>query len=70
VATFYHNDFAMRNTADATGGKPIAVGLQSICVSAINILVAIYEIHGRKGQALFYFFYTGHHAGQEPNSIH
>jgi hypothetical protein len=36
----------MRNTADVTGGKPIAV-LQSISgVSAINPLVAFYDIHG------------------------
>jgi hypothetical protein len=27
---FYQNDLAMRNTVDVTGGKPIAVGLQSI----------------------------------------
>jgi hypothetical protein len=33
----------MRNTADVTGGKPIAVLLQSISgVSAINPLVAFY----------------------------
>jgi hypothetical protein len=33
----------MRNTADITGGKPIAVLLQSISdVSAINPLVAFY----------------------------
>jgi hypothetical protein len=25
ASTFYHNDLAMRNTADVTGGKPIAV---------------------------------------------
>jgi hypothetical protein len=39
----------MRNTADVTGGKPIAVSLQSISgVSAINPLVALYDIHGGK----------------------
>jgi hypothetical protein len=39
----------MRNTADVTGGKPIAVLLQSISgVSAINPLVAFYDIHGGK----------------------
>jgi hypothetical protein len=44
----------MRNTADVTGGKPIAVLLQSISgVSAINPLVAFYDIHGRKGEVLF-----------------
>jgi hypothetical protein len=37
----------MRNTAELTGGKPIAVLLQSISgVSAINPLVAFYDIHG------------------------
>jgi hypothetical protein len=39
----------MRNTADVTGGKPIAVWLQSISgVSAINPLVAFYDIQGGK----------------------
>jgi hypothetical protein len=39
----------MRNTADVTDGKPIAVLLQSISgVSAINPLVAFYDIHGGK----------------------
>jgi hypothetical protein len=38
---------AMKNTAVVTGGKPIAVLLQSISgVSAINSLVAFYDIHG------------------------
>jgi hypothetical protein len=47
----------MRNTADVTGGKPIAVFLQSIIdVSAINPLVALYDIHGRKGELLFFYF--------------
>jgi hypothetical protein len=46
----------MRNTADVTGGKPIAVLLQSISgVSAINPLVALYDIHGGKREVLFYF---------------
>jgi hypothetical protein len=48
---------AMRNTADVTGGKPIAVLLQSISgVSAINPLVAFYDIHGRKREVLFFYF--------------
>jgi hypothetical protein len=35
----------MRNTADVTGGKPIAVLLQPISgVSAINSLVAFYDM--------------------------
>jgi hypothetical protein len=41
---------------DVTGGKPIAVLLQSISgVSAINPLVAFYDIHGGKREVLFYF---------------
>jgi hypothetical protein len=45
----------MRYTADVTGGKPIAVLLQSISsVSAINLLVAFYDIHGGKKE-VFYF---------------
>jgi hypothetical protein len=39
----------MENTADLTGGKHIAILLQSISgVSAINLLVAFYDIHGGK----------------------
>jgi hypothetical protein len=46
---FYQNLLAMRITADVTGGKPIAVLLQSTSgVSAINPLVAFYDIHGGK----------------------
>jgi hypothetical protein len=48
----------MWNTADVAGGKPIAVWSQSISgVRAINSLVALYDIHGRKGEVLF--FYSG-----------
>jgi hypothetical protein len=47
----------MRNIADVTGGKPIAVLLQSISgESAINPLVAFYDIHGRKREVLFFYF--------------
>jgi hypothetical protein len=47
----------MRNTADVTGGKPIAVLLQSISgVIAINPLVAFYDIHGGKREVLFFYF--------------
>jgi hypothetical protein len=47
----------MRNTADVTGGKPIAVLLLSISgVSAINPLVAFYDIHGGKREKLFFYF--------------
>jgi hypothetical protein len=49
----------MKNTADVTGGKPIAVLLQSISgVSAINPFVVFYDIHGAKRQVLFFYFVT------------
>jgi hypothetical protein len=55
--TFYQNDVAIRNTADVTGGKPIAVSSQSTSgVSAINPLVADYDIQGRKRVVLFFYF--------------
>jgi hypothetical protein len=45
----------MRNTADVTGGKPIAVLLQPISgVSAIIPLIAFYDIHGGKREVLFF----------------
>jgi hypothetical protein len=45
----------MGNNAYVTGGKPIAALLQSILgVSAINPLVAFYDIHERKGEVLFF----------------
>jgi hypothetical protein len=44
----------MSNTADVTGGQPIAVWSQPIAgVNAINPLVAFYDIHGRKREVLF-----------------
>jgi hypothetical protein len=47
----------MRNTADVTGGKLIAAFLQSISgVSAINPLVAFYDIHGGKREVLIFYF--------------
>jgi hypothetical protein len=47
----------MRNTEDVTGGKPIAVLLQSMSgVCAINPLVAFYDIHGGKREVLFFYF--------------
>jgi hypothetical protein len=47
----------MRNTADVTGGKPIAALLQSISdVSAIIPLVAFYDIHGGKREVLYFYF--------------
>jgi hypothetical protein len=55
--TFYQNYLAMSNTADVTGGKPIAILSQSISdVNAINPLVAMYDIHGRKREVLFFYF--------------
>jgi hypothetical protein len=45
----------MKNTAEATGDKPIAVRLQSASdVSVVNPLIAFYHIHGRKGEVLFF----------------
>jgi hypothetical protein len=42
---------------NVTGGKPIAVLLQSISgVSAINPIVAFYDIHGGKREVLFFYF--------------
>jgi hypothetical protein len=53
----YQYLLAMRNTLDVTGGKPIAVLLQSISdESAINPLVAFYDIHRRKREVLFFYF--------------
>jgi hypothetical protein len=47
----------MRNTADVTGGKRMAVLLQPISgVSAINPLDAFYDIHGGKREVLFFYF--------------
>jgi hypothetical protein len=47
----------MKNTAEVTDGKPIAVLLQSISgVSAKNPLVAFYDIHGGKREVLFFYF--------------
>jgi hypothetical protein len=52
---FHQHYLAIRNTADVTGGKPIAVRSQSISdVSAINSLVAFDDIHGRKGKVLLF----------------
>jgi hypothetical protein len=42
MPTFYQNYLAMSNTANGTGGKPIAVLLQSISgLSTINPLVVV-----------------------------
>jgi hypothetical protein len=54
--TFYRNWLAVKNTADVTGGKPIAVLLQFISgVSAINPLVTFYDIHEGKREVLFFY---------------
>jgi hypothetical protein len=48
----------VKNTADVTGGKPIAVLLQSISgVSAIYSVVAFYDIHGAKSEVLFFYLF-------------
>jgi hypothetical protein len=47
----------MKNTADVTGGKPIAVLLQSISgVSSINPLGAFNDIYGGKRVVLLFYF--------------
>jgi hypothetical protein len=47
----------MRNTADVTGSKPIAVWSQFISgVSAINPSATFYDNHGRKREVLFFYF--------------
>jgi hypothetical protein len=47
----------MRNTADVTGGKPIAVLMQSISgVSDINPFIAFYDIYRGKREVLFFYF--------------
>jgi hypothetical protein len=56
--TFYQNYLATSNTADVTGGKPIAIWSQSISgVCAFNPLVAVYDIHARQGEVLFFIFF-------------
>jgi hypothetical protein len=48
---------AMSNSADVTGGKPIAVWSQSISsASAVNPLTAFYNINGRKREVLLFYF--------------
>jgi hypothetical protein len=45
----------MGNTADVTGGKSIAVVLQSISGVSAILLVAFYDIHGGKREVLFFY---------------
>jgi hypothetical protein len=50
----------MKNTADVTGGNPIAVLLQSLSgVIAINPLVVFYDIQKERDAILL--FCLGHH---------
>jgi hypothetical protein len=57
----YQNYLALRNTADVTGGKRIAVFLKSISgVIAINLLAVFYDIHGKERDAML-LFCPGHH---------
>jgi hypothetical protein len=57
MPTFYQNNLAMSNTADVAGGEPIAVLMQYLSgESAINPLVAFYDIHGGKTEVLFFYF--------------
>jgi hypothetical protein len=59
--TFYQNDLAKRNTADETGGKPIAVRLQSISGGDVaNPLFAFYDIHERERCYSFVLSRTPH----------
>jgi hypothetical protein len=54
---FYQTYLAMSNTADVTGGKPIAVRSQSISrISAVNPLAAFCDIHGRRREVLIFYF--------------
>jgi hypothetical protein len=47
----------MNNAADVKGSNPNAVLLQLITgVSAINPLVAFYDIHGAKSEELLFYF--------------
>jgi hypothetical protein len=47
----------VKNTAYVIGGKPIVILLQSISgVSAINTLVAFYDIYGGKREVQFFYF--------------
>jgi hypothetical protein len=69
--TFYQSLPRLSNTADVTGGKPIAFLLQSISgISAINPLVAFYDIHGRKKRRYsFILSRTPHEIDVKPLSI-
>jgi hypothetical protein len=45
MPTFYQNYLAIRNTAEVKGVKPIVRSQSFLVVSAVNPLVAFYDIH-------------------------
>jgi hypothetical protein len=52
----------MTNNADVTGGKPIAAWSHSISgTNVINLLDAFYDIHVRKGEVLFFYYFRTPH---------
>jgi hypothetical protein len=60
----------MRNTADVTAGKPIAVSSLFISgVSAVNPLVAFYDIAERKREVLSYYFVPDTKRDTGPNKL-
>jgi hypothetical protein len=61
TSKFYQNYLLTRNTANVTGGKYIAVRSHSISgASAVNPLLAFYDIYQRKGEVLFFLSRTPH----------
>jgi hypothetical protein len=47
----------MKNAAGVTGGKPIAILLQSISsISIISHIVAFDDMRGEKREVLFFYF--------------
>jgi hypothetical protein len=45
----------MRRTANVAGGKTITVRLQAFSgVTAVDPVVAFYDVHGRKREVFFY----------------
>jgi hypothetical protein len=55
---------------DVTGGKPIAVWSQSISgVSAVNPLVAFYDIRGRQREVVFFYFVSDTTRGVEKKNV-
>jgi hypothetical protein len=51
---FHQNHLAMSNTADVTGGKPIAVC--SLSISGVNAMYILAAFPGRKRKVLFFCF--------------